>query len=134
MTYLGLDLGTKTLGISKSNGVIANFYKTIRHNEEYDRLVDEISLIVRNENVDIIVLGYPKNMNNTISEMASIVLEFKDKLEKKLGVKVILEDERLTSKISNDLLIKGDVSRKKRKMVVDGVASVIILQSYLDRR
>ena len=134
MTYLGLDLGTRTLGISKSNGVIASFYKTLRHDENYDYLIRELSEIVEIEHVDKIILGYPKNMNNTISEMANIVLKFKEKLEKKLNIEVILEDERLTSKISNDVLIKGDIRRKKRKMVVDGVASVVILQGYLDRR
>ncbi len=134
MTYLGLDLGTKTLGISKSSGVVASLYKTIRHEEDYDFLVEEISKIVILEKVDKIILGYPKNMNNTLSEMAKIVLNFKEKLETRTGLEVILEDERLTSKISNDVLIKGDMRRKKRKMVVDGVASVIILQSYLDRR
>lgn len=133
MTYLGLDLGTKTLGISKSNGVIATFYKTIRHEEDYNYLISELKNIIEIEKVDKVILGYPKNMNNSLSDMAKVVLEFKEKLES-LGVEVILEDERLTSKISNDILIKGDISRKKRKKVVDGVASVVILQGYLDRR
>ena len=133
MVYLGLDLGTKTLGISKSNGVVATLYKTIRHNEDYDYLIEELKSIISKEHVDIIVLGYPKNMNNTLSDMTKKVLDFKSKLEK-LNIKVELEDERLTSKISNDVLIQGDMSRKKRKKVVDGVASVLILQSYLDRR
>lgn len=134
MTYLGLDLGTKTLGISKSSGVIATFYKTLRHDNNYDYLIQELSGIVKQENVEKIILGYPKNMNNTFSDMTKIVLNFKEKIENNLGIKVILEDERLTSKISNNVLIKGDMSRKKRKMVVDGVASVVILQSYLDRK
>lgn len=133
MTYLGLDLGTKTLGISKSNGVIATFYKTIRHEEDYNYLISELKNIIEIEKVDKVILGYPKNMNNSLSDMAKVVLEFKEKLES-LGVEVVLEDERLTSKISNDILIKGDMSRKKRKKVVDGVASVVILQGYLDRR
>ena len=134
MTYLGLDLGTKTLGISKSNGIIATLYKTLRHDNDYDSLVLEIKKIVDMEHVNKIVLGFPKNMDNTLSDMTRIVLEFKEKLEKKLNLEVILEDERLTSKISNDLLIQGDITRKKRKKVVDGVASVVILQSYLDRK
>ena len=134
MTYLGLDLGTKTLGISKSSGVIASFYKTLRHNEDYDYLILELEKIVKEESVDKIVLGYPKNMNNTKSDMTRTVLEFKKKLEDKLNIEVILEDERLTSKISNDLLIQGNMSRMKRKKVVDGVASVVILESFLDRR
>lgn len=134
MTYLGLDLGTKTLGISKSNGIIASLYKTLRHDNEYDDLVLKVKEIVELEHVDKIILGYPKNMNNTLSQMTNIVLEFKEKLEHSLNIEVILEDERLTSKISNDVLIKGDITRKKRKNKVDGVASVVILQSYLDRR
>ena len=134
MTYLGLDLGTKTLGISKSNGIIATLYKTLRHDNDYDFLVIEVEKIVNLEHVDKIVLGYPKNMDNTLSEMTRIVLDFKEKLENKLNLEVILEDERLTSKISNDILIQGDITRKKRKNVVDGVASVVILQSYLDRK
>ena len=134
MTYLGLDLGTKTLGISKSNGVVANFYKTLRHDEDYDYLVLELEKIVLLEHVDKIILGYPKNMNNTNSKMSDIVLEFKKKLEDKLNIEVILEDERLTSKISNDVLIQGGTRRIKRKKVVDGIASVLILESYLDRR
>ena len=134
MTYLGLDLGTKTLGISKSSGVVASFYKTLRHNEDYDYLIDELKTIVNDLHIDKIILGYPKNMNNTESNMSLIVLEFKKKIEENLKLQVILEDERLTSIISNDVLIKGDISRKKRKKVVDGVASVVILQSYLDRR
>lgn len=134
MTYLGLDLGTKTLGISKSNGIIASLYKTLRHDNEYDELVLKVKEIVEIEHVDKIILGYPKNMDNTLSQMTNIVLKFKEKLEHVLDIEVILEDERLTSKISNDILIKGDITRKKRKNKVDGVASVVILQSYLDRR
>ncbi len=128
MRYIGLDLGTKTLGVSLSSGIIATNYKTIRHNEDYDYLVDEVSKIVIDEKIDKIVLGFPKNMNNTIGERANITLEFKDKLEKKTNLEVILEDERLTSQVANQVLIKADISRKKRKERVDGMASVIILQ------
>ncbi len=134
MRYIGLDLGTKTLGISLSNGIIASNYKTIRHNEDYDYLVDEVGKIVIEEKIDKIVLGFPKNMNNTIGERANITLSFKEKLEKKTKLEVILEDERLTSCVANQVLIEADTSRKKRKERVDGVASVIILQSYLDRK
>lgn len=134
MTYLGLDLGTKTLGISKSSGIIASPYKTLRHNEDYDYLLKELEKIIQEEHIDKIVLGLPKNMNNTMSEMAEVVLNFKSEIEKRLGVEVILEDERLTSKISNDVLTNYDISRQKRKKRVDGVASVVILQSYLNRK
>lgn len=134
MRYIGLDLGTKTLGISISSGVIASNYKTLRHNEDYDYLVSEVVRIVSEEKIDKIILGFPKNMNNTVGERALITLNFKEKLEKACNLEVIMEDERLTSVVANNVLIDANTSRKKRKTKVDGVASVIILQSYLDRK
>ena len=134
MRYLGLESGTKTLGMSLSNGIIASVYKTLRHDEEYDKIATEVAQIVKDEKIDVIVLGFPKNMNNTVGERAEITLEFKDKLEKLTNLPVELEDERLTSKVANDVLISADTSRKKRKQKVDGMASVIILQAYLDRK
>ena len=134
MRYMGLDLGTKTLGISLSNGIIASVYGTIRHNEEYDRIANEVKDLAIEKKVDVIVLGFPKNMNNTIGERAEITLKFKEKLEELTKLPVELEDERLTSNVANDVLISADTSRKKRKERVDGMASVIILQSYLDRK
>ena len=134
MRYLGLDLGTRTLGISISSGIIASVYDTIRHNEEYDMLAAKVHDIVQKEKIDKIILGYPKNMNNTIGPAAQRVLDFKEKLEKILPIEVILEDERLTSVVANNTLISADISRNKRKKKVDGVASVIILSAYLDRK
>ena len=134
MRYIGLDLGTKTLGISTSNGIIASNYTTLRHNENYDYLVNEVSEIVKKEHIDKIVLGFPKNMNNTIGTRAEITLEFKKKLEEKTNLEVIMQDERLTSVVAENVLIMGNTRREKRKEKVDGVASVIILQSYLDRK
>lgn len=134
MRYIGLDLGTKTLGVSLSNGIIATNYITLRHNEEYERMANEVASIVLEKKIDKIVLGFPKNMNNTVGERANITLQFKEMLEKLTKLEVIMEDERLTSKVANDILINASTSRKKRKQKVDGVASVIILQSYLDRK
>lgn len=134
MRYMGLDLGTKTLGISLSNGVIASVYGTLRHDEEYDRIANEVKELANEKKVDVIVLGFPKNMNNTIGERAEITLEFKKKLEELTNLPIELEDERLTSVVANNVLINADTSRKKRKERVDGMASVIILQSYLDRK
>ena len=135
--YLGLDLGSKTLGISISDNTntIASVYTTIFfYDSEYDTLIPKLKDIIEKENITKIVLGLPKNMNNTLGQRASITLEFKNKLEKELGIEVIMEDERLTSVISNNVLIQASMSRKKRKKKVDGMASVIILQSYLDRK
>jgi len=134
LRYIGLDLGTKTLGISLSNGIIASNYMTLRHNEEYEKMAMEVKNIVLEKHIDKIVLGFPKNMNNSVGERANITLDFKKMLEDLTNLEVILEDERLTSKVANDILINASTSRKKRKEKVDGVASVIILQSYLDRK
>ena len=136
MKYLGLDLGSRTLGIAVSDatGLIASTYKTIRHNEEYDRLLDEVKSIVEELNIAAIVLGFPKNMNNTIGPKGELSLSFKEKLEQILDIPIYLQDERLTTKSATDMLIMGNVSRKDRKKVVDSVAATIILQSYLDRR
>ena len=134
MRYIGLDLGTKTLGISLSNGIIATNYITLRHNEEYDRMALEVKKIILEKKIDKIVLGFPKNMNNSVGERANITLKFKEMLENLTNLEVIMEDERLTSKVANDVLINASTRRKQRKQKVDGVASVIILQSYLDRK
>lgn len=135
MRILGLDLGTKTLGmaISDSSNLIASFYKTIRHNEEYDFLIDEIGAIIKSEQIEKVVLGYPKNMNNTLGPKALFTLEFKEKVESKLNIEVELEDERMTSVMANNMLISANVSRAKRKKKVDYIAATIILQSYLDK-
>jgi putative Holliday junction resolvase len=136
MRYLGLDLGSRTLGIAVSDktGLIATSYKTIRHNEEYDKLVNIVNDLVDELEIDTIVLGFPKNMNNTIGFKGELSLSFKKMLENKIKIPIYLEDERLTTVTANNVLISGNVSRKKRKKVVDSLAATIILQSYLDRR
>ena len=136
MRYLGLDLGSKTLGIAISDltGVIATSYKIIRHNEEYNKLVDEILKIVKEEKISAIVLGLPKNMDNTIGYKGELSISFKKKLEKKIQIPIYLQDERLTTKEAESILIKNDTSRKKRKKVIDSLAATIILQSFLDKK
>ena len=136
MKYLGLDLGSRTLGIATSDatGLIASTYKTIRHNEEYDRLLEEVKQLIEELKIDEVVLGFPKNMNNTIGPKGELSLEFKEKLEKLVTVPIHLQDERLTTKSATNMLIMGNVSRKDRKKVVDSVAATIILQTYLDRK
>lgn len=137
MRYLGLDLGSKTLGISISDttNTIASVYTTLRFSEDNNLdTLDELKKIIEDNNITTLVLGLPKNMNNTLGPRALITLEYKEKLEQELNVEVILYDERLTSVISNNVLIDADISRKKRKKKVDGMAAVIILQGYLDRR
>ncbi len=136
MRYLGLDLGSRTLGIAVSDptGMIASSYKTIRHEEEYDRLLEEVLSIISELEIEAVVLGFPKNMNNTIGPKGELSLEFQKKLQERVSIPIILQDERLTTKSATDLLIQGNVRRKDRKKVVDSVAATIILQTYLDRR
>lgn len=136
MRYLGLDLGSRTLGIAVSDpsGIIASNYQVIRHQEEYDELIFKVKEIVEELKIEGIVLGFPKNMNNTIGPKGELSLSFQKKLEEGIGIPVYLQDERLTTKTATDVLIKGNVSRKERKKVVDSVAAQIILQSFLDRR
>ena len=136
MRYLGIDLGSKTIGLALSDETltIASTYKTIYFdNEDYQSTINEIKNIVKKNNINKIVMGLPKNMNNSLGERAQITLEYKKLLEDNLDVKIILMDERLTSVISNSILIEADISRKKRKRKVDSIAAQIILQDYLDK-
>lgn len=135
MRYLGLDLGTKSLGLALSDrtGIIASFYKNISYVNE-EKLIEEIKSIVEEENVDTLVLGLPKNMNNSLGWRSEETIRFKEKLQDILNKEIILEDERLTTKLAESVLISADLSRKKRKKVIDGVSAVVILQSYLDRK
>lgn len=135
MRYLGLDLGTKTLGvaISDKTGIIASFYDSFRYSDE-EELIKTIEDITKKENIDVIVLGLPKNMNGSLGFRANETIEFKKKLSKAINKEIVLQDERLSTKVATDVLINADLSRKKRKEVIDGVSAVVILQSYLDRK
>ena len=136
MRCLGLDLGSKTLGLALSDATncIASVYTTLRFNDEdYNSLIEPLREIILKEEIDTLVLGLPKNMNNTLGERAMITLEFKNMLEKEFGLRVVMEDERLTSVSANNILISADMSRNKRKKKVDGIAAEIILQGYLDK-
>lgn len=135
MRYLGLDLGTKTLGlaISDKTGTIASSLVVLHHDDNFNYLIEELKKIIKEKEIDKIVLGLPKNMNGTIGNRAEYVLKFKESLEKCIGYDVILEDERLTTRVAENILINADMSRKKRKKVIDKMAATVILQSYLDR-
>ena len=130
---IGLDIGKKRIGISISDimGLIAHPVETIQREPE-SIAIEKIKKICKENNVKKIVAGLPKNMNNTIGFKGELAYQFKKMLELKINMEVILVDERLTTKEANNLLIKNDTSRKKRKKVVDSIAATIILQSYLD--
>ena len=134
MRILGLDLGSRTCGVSVSDalGMIARAYKTVRFEEEdYDSALEQIVEIINELQIHKAVLGLPKHMNGEIGIRGEISIAFKESLEQ-LGIEVILWDERLTTVAAEKILIAADVSRKKRKKVIDQMAAVQILQSYLD--
>lgn len=135
MKTLGLDVGTKTIGIAVSDalGWTAQGIKTLRreeNNEEND--IQMINQLIEEHEISKIVVGLPKNMNGTIGPSAVLCQEFAEKLKQETGLSVILWDERLTTKAAERMLISADVSRKKRKKVIDKMAAVMILQGYLD--
>ena len=134
--YLGLDLGTRTLGLSVRDitKTIATTYKTIHFDEnEYDYLIDILRQIIKEENISKMILGLPKNMNNSLGDRALTTLEFKKKLDDEIGIEVIMQDERLSTVEATNYMLESDISRKKRKKKIDSLAANIILQTYLDK-
>ena len=137
MKYLGLDLGTRTLGVSISDTTktVATTYGTIHFEEKnYEEAISKLSTIIEKEPIEKIILGFPKNMNGTVGPRASVTLEFKKKLEDTFKIPVEMQDERLSTKEASGYMIKADISRKKRKQKIDSLAANIILQTYLDKR
>lgn len=136
MRILGLDYGTKTTGVAVSDplGWTAQGVEIIRRQEEehHKATLNRIAEICEQYKVEKIVLGLPKNMNNTIGERGEKTLLFKEKLEAKLKLPVVTWDERLSTVAAESVLLEADVSRKKRKNVIDKLAATIILQNYLD--
>ena len=132
MKCLGLDLGTKTLGlaISDSLGLIASPYKVIRY-DDVNALIIELLDIIEKEKIEVLVLGLPKNMDNSMGFASERSLKFKERLEKKTDKKIVLVDERLSTVEAENILIGADVSRKNRKKVIDEMAAAIILDTYL---
>lgn len=134
MRTLALDLGTKTIGVAVSDatGLIARGVETIRRKgleNDFKRLTELIHL----EEVDTIVLGYPKNMNGTVGERALISEEFSKEITLRFpNMKVVLWDERLSTVAAEKVLINADMRREKRKKIIDMMAAVVILQNYLD--
>ncbi|MCD1785462.1 Holliday junction resolvase RuvX [Listeria monocytogenes] len=135
MRIMGLDVGSKTVGVAISDplGWTAQGVETIQIDENrkqfgYDRVKE---LVLENE-VEKVVVGLPKNMNNTIGPRAESSKIYAEVLESRIGLPVVLWDERLTTSAAERTLIEADVSRKKRKEVIDKLAAVMILQSYLD--
>lgn len=134
MRYLGLDYGARTLGVSISDetGTIASTLKTIRYTENKELLI-ELEKIIKEFNIKEVVLGLPLNMNGTNSVRGAETYSFKSEIEKNLKVKVYLQDERLSTVEAEKILIGSHVRRNNRKKVIDSMAAVIILQTFLDK-
>lgn len=137
MKKLGLDLGNRTLGVSVSDELnfLARGIETFRFEEkDFKSALDYTLSAIKKYNVDEVVLGFPKNMDGSVGEQGEISRQFKVDIEKHSDVKVILWDERLTSKMASNMMINQKLKRKQRKKDIDKMAAVIILQGYLDRR
>lgn len=136
MRIIGLDYGSKTVGVAVSDPLLmtAQGVEIIRRKEENKlrQTLARIEELVVQYEVGEIVLGFPKNMNDTIGERAELSLEFKDKLERRTGLPVTMWDERLTTVAADKAMMEAGIRREHRKDYVDKIAAVLILQGYLD--
>ena len=136
MRIMGLDVGSKTVGVAISDplGFTAQGLEIIQINEDQEKFgFERLGELVAEYKVDKFIIGLPKNMNNTVGPQGEKVLLFVKKMKKELDVEIVLEDERLTTVSAEKMLISGNVRREKRKEIIDKVAAVYILQTYLDR-
>ncbi len=136
MRILGLDFGSKTVGVAVSDGLLltAQGVEIVRRQSpnKLRQTLARIESLVSEYEADRIVLGYPKNMNNTEGERCEKTKEFKEMLERRTGLPVILWDERLTTVAADNYMMEAGIRREDRKSYVDEIAAVFILQGYLD--
>jgi len=137
MRALGCDLGSKTLGLSVSDlsGFLASPYSTIRfQSDDYQNVLDQLMPILEKEKITVIVLGLPKHMNGSLGESADRSLYFKEELELRTSLEVVLEDERLSTVAAQKSMLMAEMNRQKRKTSIDQMAATFILQGYLDKQ
>jgi putative Holliday junction resolvase len=135
MRTMGLDVGSKTVGVAVSDelGWTAQGLKTLKINEEKNEFgFDELGEIIKEYDVGLVVVGFPKNMNGTIGPRGEASQVFASEIENRFSLPTVLWDERLTTMAAERVLLEADVSRKKRKKVIDKMAAMMILQGYLD--
>ena len=135
MRILGLDLGDRTIGVAVSDplGFTAQGITTIRRKSlQYD--IDELKKICKEYNIEKVLLGYPKNMNGTEGPRCEIVKEFAEVIKEQLNLPIQFWDERLSTVAAHRAMLEADLSRAKRKKIVDKIAAVYILQGYLDSK
>lgn len=133
MRIMGLDFGSKTIGVAVSDALLwtAQGVKTIRRSKKE---IEELRELIQEYEISEIVIGYPRNMNGTLGPRCEMTDEFATLLRQEFGLPVVLWDERLSTVAAQRTLLEADVSRSKRKQVIDKMAAVFILQGYLDRR
>lgn len=134
MRVLALDLGTKTLGlaISDETKTLSSPLKTLKYdNENYEFLLNELDKVIKEYNVNTLVLGLPKNMDNSLGFASQRSLNFKKLLDERFDIETILVDERLSTVEAENILIESNMRREKRKKVIDSAAAMIILDTYL---
>lgn len=135
---MGLDYGSVTVGVALSDPmkITAQGLEVIRRKEENKlrRTLARLTEIIEEYEVELIVLGFPKNMNNTVGFRCERTKEFAEKLSKRVSIPIEYEDERLSTVEAHNAMIEGNVRREKREQIVDMVAATIILERYLDRR
>ncbi|CJF67843.1 Holliday junction resolvase RuvX [Priestia megaterium] len=137
MRVLGLDVGTKTIGVAVSDemGWTAQGIETIKiTDEQMEQSYPRLQQLIDEYSVEKIVVGLPKNMNGTIGPRGEACIEFADNVKEKLNIETMMWDERLSTMAAERVLLSADVSRKKRKKVIDKMAAVMILQGYLDSK
>jgi len=136
MRKMGLDVGEKTIGVAIGDpfGWTAQGLKTIRRGDDPQADIAELQSLIKEYEVDTIVIGLPKNMNGSLGPSADRCLAMQQELQEKTGLPVEMWDERLSTKAAERTLLEGNVSRAKRKKVIDKMAAVVILQGYLDFR
>jgi putative holliday junction resolvase len=135
MRTMGLDVGSKTVGVAVSDelGWTAQGLKTLKINEEKNEFgFDELGEIIKEYDVGLVVVGFPKNMNGTIGPRGQASQQYASEIENRFSLPTVLWDERLTTMAAERVLLEADVSRKKRKKVIDKMAAMMILQGYLD--
>ena len=134
--WMGLDYGTKTVGVAVSDvlGITAQGVETVtrKSNKKLRQTLARIEALIEEYEVSKVVLGLPKNMNNTLGERVEKTLAFKEMLERRTNLPVVMWDERLTTNAAEQILIESGVRRENRKSVIDKIAAVLILQGYLD--
>ena len=133
MRVIGLDVGTKTIGVAVSDamGWTAQGVTTVRRTEP-ERDVDEIKRYIDEFGAEQVMIGLPLNMNGTEGPSVEMARQFGDQLAQAVSIPIIYRDERLSTMAAERYLLEGDVSRKKRKQVIDKMAAVFVLQGYLD--